>query len=224
MNNKNLCIIPARGGSKRIPKKNIKHFLGKPIIAYSIEIAQRSRLFDSIVVSTDDCEIATIAEQHGAIVPFLRSAENSNDHATLAKGISETLSYYAKEYRYACCILPTAPLIQVEHLKKGLQILKNSKFDTVGPICEFNYPIQRALDLDETGKIIFKNEEYRNTRTQDLKPYFHDAGQFYWMHCKTGLAGKHKGAFPISSHFMQDIDNISDWEEAEYKYQFLSSR
>lgn len=224
MNDKNLCIIPARGGSKRIPKKNIKLFLGKPIMAYSIEIAQKSRLFETIVVTTDDSNIAAIAEQYGAVVPFLRSSENSNDHATLAEGISETLSYYAGQFRYACCILPTAPLIQAEHLKKGLQILRNSEFDTVGPICEFNYPIQRALDLKETGEISFKNEEHRTTRTQDLKSYFHDAGQFYWMHCNTGLAGEHKGAFPISSRFVQDIDNISDWEEAEYKYQFLSSR
>src|SRR5690554_5074439 len=153
---KNLAIIPARGGSKRIPRKNIKDFLGKPIIAYSIETALQSGLFDEIMVSTDDEEIASIAIELGASVPFLRSVEQSNDHATLADVIDEVKNRYlslGRNFDYICCILPTAPFITIELLKKSyMSISTNDKINSIRPVIRFSYPIQRAVKLDE-GKI-----------------------------------------------------------------------
>ncbi len=225
-----LCIIPARGGSKRIPRKNIKSFLGKPIIAYSIDAALNSKLFDEVIVSTDDGEIAEIAMKYGATVPFYRSEENSNDHATtfdvLKEVIEEYKLRYKKEFKYACCIYPTAPFVTSKRLSESLDTLIKNDFDTVFPIIKFGFPIQRALKLSESGKIEFFNKEHQNTWSQDLESTFHDAGQFYWFNVIRCLEAKtlitqNCGSVIIKETEGQDIDNEIDWKLAELKYELL---
>ncbi len=216
-----LCIIPARGGSKRILHKNIKDFLGKPIIAYSIEAALKSKLFKEVMVSTDDEEIAEVARKYGAEVPFFRSDESADDVATLADVVDEVKMKYQEQnklFDHICCILPTAPLITVENLKKALFLLNEKDADSVRPVVRFSYPIQRAVRMSE-GKIELFNPEHQNTRSQDLEPAFHDAGQFYWMKFESGLRGKNKFGFEIPETHVQDIDIEEDWILAELKYQ-----
>ncbi|MDK2842451.1 MAG: hypothetical protein PWQ17_1957 [Anaerophaga sp.] len=220
----NLCIIPARGGSKRIPRKNIKDFLGKPIIAYSIEAAIQSNLFDEIMVSTEDPEIANVALKYGAKVPFMRSPENANDFATLADVINEVKGQYLeleRSFNNICCILPTSPLLMVDNLRMGYELLISKKADSVRPVVRFSYPIQRAVRLDDQGKINMFYPEYQNSRSQDLEPAFHDAGQFYWMKFDAGLKGTNKYGFEIFEIYVQDIDTEEDWKLAELKYKSL---
>lgn len=224
-----LVIIPARGGSKRIPKKNIKSFYGKPIIAYSIATAVKSNLFDEVMVSTDSEEIAKISTQYGATIPFLRSNENANDFAVLADVIEEVLHRYkkvGKTFDTVCCILPTAPFISVERLQTSYKKLQEEQFDTVFPVLEFSFPIQRSMKM-ENEKISMVQPEHLNTRSQDLPSRFHDAGQFYW--CKTEAFLKQKklftdnsGAVVISALEAQDIDTETDWKLAELKYKMLN--
>lgn len=224
----NLAIIPARGGSKRIPKKNIKMFYGKPIISYSIQVAIETKLFNEVMVSTDDQEIADIATSFGAKVPFLRSNENANDYAVLVDVIQEVLDEYrskGKEFKNICCILPTAPFISEQILKMSYKKLMNESLDTVFPILEFSFPIQRSLKV-ENGKVSMVWQEHLNTRSQDLPPRYHDAGQFYW--CKTEsflnkkrLYTNNSGAILISQLEAQDIDTETDWKLAELKYKML---
>jgi len=219
----NVAIIPARGGSKRIPRKNIRDFLGKPIIAYSIEAALKSGLFDEVMVSTDDEEIARVAEKYGAAVPFFRSDEAADDYATLADVVEEVKSQYQvieKSYDYICCILATAPLLKMEHLLEGYKLITEGDADSVRPVVQFPYPIQRAVRLINDRVEMF-NKEFARTRSQDLEPAYYDAGQFYWMKYDMGLKGPVKGAFEISGQFVQDIDDEEDWKIAELKYQFL---
>jgi pseudaminic acid cytidylyltransferase len=213
----NLCIIPARGGSKRIAKKNIKEFLGKPIIAYSIEIALKSKLFDEVMVSTDDVEIAEISKEYGAHVPFMRSKKNADDFATLSDVIKEVTCTYSDKFDYGCCILPTAPLLTIKNLHKAYELLR-SGFDSVRPVVEFSYPIQRALKFDEEQRLVWVNEEYSKARSQDMQPAFHDAGQFYWFNYNLGLVSSNRGAFVIDQMEVQDIDSATDWAMAELKY------
>lgn len=223
---RNLCIIPARGGSKRIPRKNIRNFLGKPIIAYSIEAAIKSELFDEVMVSTDDPEITEVAEKYGAKVPFFRSSENANDFATLADVIDEVKEHYLKlkkKFDNICCILPTAPLVTVENIQKAYDMLNSKNVDSVRPVVRFSYPIQRAVKLDGSGKVSMFNPEHKNTRSQDLEPAFHDAGQFYWMKYDAGLRGANKYGFEISETSVQDIDTEDDWKMAEMKYESLKT-
>ena len=187
-----IAIIPARGGSKRIPRKNIKNFLGKPIIAYSIEAAINSNLFNQVMLSTDDNEIASIALKYGAKVPFLRSKKNSNDFATTYDVIEETLLKYKElgnNFDFACCIYSCAPLIQIASLKEAFTVLKKNVLDTVFPVVPFSFPIQRALKLKEE-KLSFFNPEFALTRSQDLEVSYHDAGQFYFMNCESVLKKK----------------------------------
>jgi N-acylneuraminate cytidylyltransferase len=222
----NLCIIPARGGSKRIPRKNIKDFLGKPIIAYSIEVAIKSDLFQEVMVSTDDIEIAEIAKRYGASVPFFRNKESANDFAVLADVIDEVKNSYKEiglEFENICCILPTAPFVSVELLKKGLTLLKEKKVDSVRPIVRFSYPIQRAVNINQLGLLEMFYPEHQRTRSQDLETAFHDAGQFYWMKYQTGTWGNNKYGFEISEQLVQDIDTEDDWEIAEFKYKNLQN-
>lgn len=225
----NLAIIPARGGSKRIPRKNCKDFLGKPIIAYSIENAMRSYLFDEVMVSTDDEEIASIARQYGAKVPFMRSLENSNDYATTIDVINEVLEQYRVidlDFDNVCCIYPTAPLLQISDLVKGLDKLINGNYISVFPIAAFSYPIWRGLELvDEKVKMVWP--EYLNSRSQDLKSIYHDAGQWYWM--TTNKLGKalfteNSSSIVISEEYVQDIDTETDWVLAEIKYKLLHAK
>ena len=219
----NLCIIPARGGSKRIPKKNIKDFLGSPIISYSIKIALKSNLFDEVMVSTDDNEIAKLSKKYGAKVPFFRSEKASNDFATLADVVDEVKLFYSlqkKHFNYICCILPTSPLIQIDILLKAYKMILNENVDSVRPICKFSYPIHRALKF-KNGYLEMYSPEYQNVRSQDIEESYHDAGQFYWIKWGKGLRGNKKMGIIIEEKFVQDIDSLSDWHLAEIKYRNL---
>ena len=218
-----IAIIPARGGSKRIPRKNIKSFLGKPIIVYSIEVAIKSGCFDEIMVSTDDQEIAKIATENGASVPFLRSTNNSNDFAILADVIEEVLlSYKNIHFDEICCLLPTAPFVSSKNLIDSNKKLVNEELDAVFPILEYSFPIQRSLEI-ENEKVQMVWEEYMNSRSQDLQKRYHDAGQFYWLKTKSFLKErklfmKNSGGLIISELAAQDIDSETDWKLAELKY------
>ncbi|MCL4126315.1 UNVERIFIED_CONTAM: hypothetical protein GTU68_028531 [Idotea baltica] len=223
-----IAIIPARGGSKRIPKKNSKDFLGEPIIAYTIEAALSSGLFDEVMVSTDDQEIAQIAKNYGAKVPFFRSTENSNDFATLADVLDEVLEEYKKqgiEFEYLCCLLPTAPFVNSQKINSAFKTLRDNDFDSVFPVIEFSYPIQRALQIDE-DKVSMVSSEFINTRSQDLDKRYHDSGQFYWSKTESliltkKLFTKNSGAIIISELEAQDIDTETDWHLAEMKYKIM---
>ena len=222
----NICIIPARGGSKRIPKKNIKVFLGKPIIAYSIKAALDSKLFDEVMVSTDDEEIAKIAKQYGASVPFIRSPKNSDDFATTFDVIEEVIQVYktqGKRFENICCIYSCAPFVTSEILLKAYDRLIQKKFDTVFPIIAYSFPIQRALRVNQ-GKVSMILKDNLNIRSQDLEKSFHDAGQFYWCNTKQLLSSEklitsNSGGIEISELDAQDIDTNRDWNLAELKYQ-----
>ncbi|MBM3832070.1 MAG: pseudaminic acid cytidylyltransferase [Verrucomicrobia bacterium] len=226
-----LGIIPARGGSKRIPRKNVRFFEGKPILAYSIEAALRTQLFDEVMVSTDDLEIAEVAKSFGASVPFQRSQANSNDCAGTAEVLLEVIGDYERRrqvFEYACCIYPTAPLTTSELLKRGFEVMKRAKYDSVFPILRFSYPIQRALEFKE-GRVQMIWPENYAARSQDLPAAYHDAGQFYWfgveaMKKQKALFMKNSGAIEISPLDAQDIDNVADWNIAELKYRFRSGK
>lgn len=222
---KNLAIIPARGGSKRILGKNIKNFLGKPIIAYSIEAALKSNLFEEVMVSTDSEEIADVAKKYGAQVPFFRTAKNADDFATTSDVLLEVINAYDNEFENACCIYPTAAFVSGQILKESFDILINKQFDTVFPVVKFSYPIQRSLH-EEKGKIKMLWPKYLNSRSQDLEERFHDAGQFYWFNVARFLVNKkmfteNSGFVNISELAVQDIDNETDWALAELKYKLL---
>ncbi len=223
-----IAIIPARGGSKRIPKKNIKEFLGKPIIAYSIETALKSNLFDEVIVSTDDNEIAKIAKKYGAKIPFLRSNKNSNDFATTFDVIDEVLEWYKNEninIESACCIYATAPFITNDLLVTAEEKLTSNNFDTVFPVTRFGFPIQRAIrKTNNAGKMDLFQPEHLNSRSQDLEPSFQDAGQFYFFKPSAVLKKKklwtdNSGIIEIDELITQDIDTETDWKLAELKYQ-----
>jgi len=226
-----LCIIPARGGSKRIPKKNIKDFLGKPIIAYSIEAAINAGLFEEVMVSTDDQEIAEIAKRFGAKVPFLRSDKTAHDYATTFDVIEEVLSQYQlhnKNFEFTCCLYACAPFVTKDKLAKSFKILQKNNFDSVFPVMTFGFPIQRALKKGIDNKISFFYPEFGLTRSQDIEQSYHDVGQFYWMNTGTCLRKKriitdNSGSIIISELEGQDIDNETDWRLAELKYELLQS-
>lgn len=224
---KNIAIIPARGGSKRIPRKNIKPFMGKPIMAYSIEAALKSNLFDVVMVSTDDEEIADIARQYGAEVPFMRSKSTSNDSATLSDVLKEVISAFKNRGAYydnMCCILATAPLISSVDIQRGYdKLLDNDSISVLYPIVQFSYPVQRCIKLGQDGEIAMKWPEYQNARSQDLEKLYHDSGTFYWYKIKPWLAGNVKrSGVVIDEHYVQDIDTEEDWLLAELKYQYLN--
>ncbi|MFV0329876.1 MAG: pseudaminic acid cytidylyltransferase [Dysgonomonas sp.] len=224
----NLAIIPARGGSKRIPRKNVKDFLGKPIIAYSIEAALGSNLFEEVMVSTDDDEIAGIARSYGATIPFLRSKKTANDYATTADVINEVLleyKHHQRNFDYACCIYATAPFITEDKLKKSYDLLVKSNFDSVVPIVPFSFSVQRGLKLFD-NKVNFAHPEYINTRSQDLETIFHDAGQFYFFNVekftkKQQIWTENSGGLILTELEVQDIDNETDWKLAELKYKLM---
>ena len=227
-----LAIIPARGGSKRIPRKNIKDFLGKPIIAYSIETAIDSNLFDEVMVSTDDKEIAEVAKKYSASVPFMRSKKNSDDNATTADVIEEVLSEYQKqnkEYDYVCCIYATAPFITRERLIIATEMLENSEADSVLPITRFGFPIQRSFKVENDGLLKMFWPENVDVRSQDLETAYHDSGQFYFLRVDKFLSQKKiftEKTLPIivSEKEVQDIDTEEDWKIAEIKYKMLNKK
>lgn len=222
---KNIAIITARGGSKRIPKKNIKEFCGKPIIAYSIEAALNSGIFDEVMVSTDSREIADIAVKYGAKVPFLRSEATSNDFATTRDVLLEVLDEYkkrGKQFDFMCCIYPTAPFVTDEKLRKAAEMLEKSDADWLMPVVAYGFPPQRAMVI-RSGNLEYQYPEYRNTRSQDLEPVYHDCGQFYVYRADV-FAGEKEGTgkllpLKMPEEETQDIDNMSDWVLAELKYQ-----
>ncbi len=225
---KTLAMITARGGSKRIPRKNIKEFNGKPIIAYSIEAALKSGAFDEVMVSTDDQEIADIARKYGASVPFLRSEKTANDFATTVDVIDEVISEYhsrGTDFDMFACIYPTAPFITSEKLKEAVEKLSSSDADSLIPVVRFSYPPQRAMEIHD-GKLVFRQPENLSKRSQDLEPHYHDAGQFYVVRTESFL--KNKGIMvgeilpmELSELEVQDIDNEVDWKLAEMKYKLL---
>ena len=227
--NKSVAIITARGGSKRIPRKNIRLFCGKPIICFSIEAAISSGIFDKVMVSTDDAEIAEIALNAGAEVPFFRSANTSNDFATTAEVLEEVLLQYHldnQEFRYGCCIYPTAPFVTPYKLKAAFELLKNKNADSIIPINKFSFPIWRSFKMDE-GMLSFNWPEYELKRSQDLASSYHDAGQFYFFNVQKffdtkKLVSANTFGLEVPESEVQDIDNEEDWKIAEIKYSLLS--
>lgn len=228
----NIAIITARGGSKRIPKKNIKDFCGKPIIVYSIDAALKSKLFDEVMVSTDDLEIAEVAKEYGANVPFMRSAKNSDDYATTADVLHEVLEEYKKlgrQFDCICCIYPTAPFVTAEKLKQAFEYLQEQDADALIPVVKFSYPPQRCFVITD-GFLQYKWSENVNARSQDLEPLYHDVGQFYfYREAPFVVSNKSQGGgyslrtipMLMDETEVQDIDNLSDWELAELKYRIL---
>ena len=223
-----IAIITARGGSKRIPKKNIKEFCGKPIIAYSIEAALNSGVFDEVMVSTDSEEIAAISKQYGANVPFLRSEATSNDFATTADVLTEVINEYKElgiEYDSFCCLYPTAPFVTAKKLKDAMKSFGNSDCDSLISVVQFSFPPQRAFVIND-GTLRYQYPENAMKRSQDLEPIYHDCGQFYicnvdmFMEKKT-LVSEKTVPFIIPDEEVQDIDNMSDWLIAEAKYRVL---
>lgn len=225
-----LCIIPARGGSKRIPRKNIKEFCGKPMIAYSIEAAIASGLFDKIVVSTDDAEIAEIAQSYGAVVPFMRPKELSDDHTAtipvIAHAIRETCQKELSQLEAICCIYATAPFVQASYIKEAYAKLKETKASYAFSATSFPFPIQRAIRLSKDARVEMFSPENFAVRSQDLEEAYHDAGQFYWGTPEAWLEGKiifapHSTAILLPRHLVQDIDTPEDWMRAEFMFQTL---
>lgn len=224
-----IAIIPARGGSQRIPRKNLRPFLGQPILHYSISAALNAGCFDTVMVSTDDTEIAHSARQAGADVPFLRSASNADEHATLADAVGEVLAQYAAQghtFEYFCCILATAPFLQAEALRQAFSQLQASDADSVFPVVRFDYPIQRALRMHANQQVQLIWPEHAQSRSNDLEPAYHDAGLFYWMrtdrfHSQKNLLAKHSLGIELPAWQVQDIDTEADWQMAELKYRLL---
>lgn len=223
---RNIAIIPARGGSKRIPRKNIKPFMGKPIIAYSIEAAFQSELFDEVMVSTDDEEIARVALQYGAKVPFMRSTANASDFAPLSDVVDEVIDHYEKAgvcFDNFCCILSTVPFLKPADLVDAYRVFIHSSFDTIRPVVKFSYPVQRSFKMSADGTVGWIFPGYENTRSQDLEPAYHDAGMFYMGKREGGLNAPNRGAIVIPEHRCQDIDTEEDWLLAEQKYILLKN-
>ncbi len=223
-----VAIIPARGGSKRIPKKNIKDFFGKPLIAYSIEVALNSKLFDKVVVSTDDEEIAKIAKEYGAEVPFLRPKELSDDFTGTGDVVKHAIKYLeakGESYEYVCTIYATAPLLQKKYLLDGYEKLKNSDAINTFSATTMPFPIQRTFKLDSNGRCKMFTPEHYMSRSQDLEEAYQDAGQFYWtkINKKSNKIMFSSDSIPIilPRHLVQDIDTLEDWKRAEYIYQAL---
>jgi pseudaminic acid cytidylyltransferase len=226
-----LAIIPARGGSKRIPRKNIKPFAGKPMIAWSIEAALASGCFDRVIVSTDDAEIADMARAHGAEVPFMRPPELSDDHTGTIPVVAHAVGWMGQHVgtvEFACCLYATAPFVQAQDLRKGLDVLQGSGAQYAFTVTNFAAPIQRSFRITGQERIEMFNPAQFNTRSQDLEEAYHDAGQFYWGRAQAWLA-----ATPLYSEFatplvlpryrVQDVDTQDDWIRAELMFEILNS-
>lgn len=226
-----LAIITARGGSKRIPRKNIRAFCGKPILEYSIEAAINSKCFDHVMVSTEDEEIAEIARKAGAEVPFFRSKENADDYATSADVIREVLSEYKKqgeEFTHACILYPTAPFVTAKKLKEAMTLLQEKDADSVLPMVKFSFPPQRAFVCKE-GKLSFAKPQYAKTRSQDLETMYHDCGQFCCFKTevfreKNTLVTENTLGIEYPESEVQDIDTLEDWKLAELKYTMMKEK
>lgn len=227
-----VAIITARGGSKRIPRKNIKEFMGKPMLAYAIEAALNSKIFDEIMVSTDDNEIAEIALKYGAKVPFMRSEKTANDKATTCDVLEEVILEYkklGKIFDDLCCIYPCVPFLTGETLYEAYNIFKTKDCDSLTPVVRFSYPIQRAFKVNENGFLQYREPQNATIRSQDLEPMFHDAGMFYFATARGMLEnkpyfGKQTAYIEMNETQIQDIDNDTDWKMAEIKYELLRNR
>lgn len=224
-----LAVIPARGGSKRIPRKNIRKFCGKPIMVYTIEAAISSGLFDRVMVSTDDTKIAELSQVAGAEVPFMRSAAMADDYATTDDVVLEVLGEYQKRgqcFDYVCCIYPTAPFVTGEVLREAMRLMEQYRPVQVMPVVQFSYPPQRCFILDQNGYAVFKYPQYIVSRSQDLEKQYHDAGQFYLSKVEEYVNRRgiiYDGIMPmiVSELQVQDIDTEFDWKLAEIKYELM---
>jgi len=223
-----IAIIPARGGSKRIPRKNIKLFHGKPLLAYSIEVALKSGLFEKVIVSTDDEEIAEVAKEYGAEVPFLRSSALSDDFSTSTDAVKDTVTKLQKmgiKFKYLCTIYATAPLLKVEYLKNGFEILKSSNAHMAFSVTSMPFPIQRTFKITQENRCQMFTPEHFLSRSQDLEKAYQDAGQFYWENLsqiQTDVAfGKDSIPIILPRHLVQDIDTLEDWKRVELLYTIL---
>ncbi len=227
-----VAIIPARGASKRIPRKNIKHFDGKPIIAYSIEAALNANCFERVIVSTDDAEIAEIAMAYGAEVPFMRPASIADDHATTIEVVQHAIQYLQTQGvdpEYICCIYATAPFIQSVNLERAYLLLEKKRCNYVYSVTQFSFPIQRAIKINKQGASIMFTPESFYTRSQDLEEAFHDAGQFYWGVTQAFIQGEnmfssHAFTFKLPREEVLDIDTLDDWSYAESMFEILKKK
>lgn len=228
----NIAIIPARSCSKRIPNKNIKKFLGKPVIQYSIETAIQSNLFEKVIVSTDSEEIAEAAREAGAEIPFIRPVEIGRDHVHIADVVHHAVKWLNEngcDISYTCCILATAPLLKSEFIEAGFHLIRKHNVDTVMSVTRFSFPVFRAFKKDGSGKMRFIWPEYELTHSSDLPETYHDAAQFYWLDTKKFLVTKNlmgKEVLPVvlPEYFVRDIDTIEDWEMSELMYEVLKLR
>ncbi|QSX36119.1 pseudaminic acid cytidylyltransferase [Shewanella sedimentimangrovi] len=223
----NVAVIPARGGSKRIPRKNIKLFHGKPMIAWSIEAALKSGCFERVIVSTDDPEIAAVARNYGAEVPFIRPENLADDYATTTDVIRHAVTWLTEQRIQAelvCCLYATAPFVEPQDIRRGLEIMQSTDCLYAFSATSFAFPIQRALKVDSLGQVSMFNPEHLLTRSQDLEEAYHDAGQFYWgrvaaWQSAIPLFGPHSRLIMLARHRVQDIDTIEDWQRAERLFQ-----
>ena len=230
----NICVIPARGGSKRIPKKNIKDFFGKPLIAYSIQTALESNLFQRVIVSTDDEEIAKIAKKYGAEIPFLRPKELSDDFTDAADVVNHALEFFenlGEEYEFICTVYATAPFIQVKYLVKGYEELKNSNAVNAFSCTSMPFPAQRSFTIDKNGRCKMFTPEHYSTRSQDLEDSYQDAGQFYWTNRIRQIENNRRLVFSeisipiiLPRHLVQDIDTPEDWQYAELMFEAYNKK
>lgn len=224
-----LALIPARGGSKRIPRKNIKPFRGRPVIAYAIEAATASGLFDRIVVSTDDDEIAAVAERFGAEAPFRRPPELADDHATTPAVIRHALDWAERaglEISHLCCIYPAAPLVRSDDIRRAFDLMEAEGVDYCFPVTEFPFPIQRAIRIRDDDRVEMFDPSHFETRSQDLEPAFHDAGHFYWGRAEAFRRGDQifspaAAALRLPRWRVVDIDTPEDWRRAELFHELL---
>lgn len=226
-----LAVIPARGGSRRIPRKNIKPFCGRPMIAWTIEAAKQSRCFDRLIVSTDDLEIANVAREYGAEVPFMRPAELSDDLTGTVPVITHAVKWLQENGatpQFVCCLYATAPFLQPADLRQGLEKLQTSEADYAFSVTSFPFPIQRALRLIKDERVEMFAPEHLNSRSQDLEEAYHDAGQFYWGRAEAWLAGRplfspKSAAVQLPRSRVQDIDTPEDWQRAEFMFKAMEA-
>jgi len=225
----NIAVIPARGGSKRIPRKNIKLFCGKPMIAWSIDAALQSGCFERIIVSTDDLEVAEIARHHGAEIPFMRPDHLADDHTGTIPVVQHAAQWFLDQgvvLEEICCVYATAPFIKAQDIRKGLETLRENFCEYAFSVTDFSFPIQRAVRITPENRVEMFYPEYFHTRSQDLEHAYHDAGQFYWGHAHSWREGKvlfgpHTAPVPLPRYRVQDIDTLEDWECAEWLFKAM---